>query len=265
MAVCRLTFHVEGEDDPVLDREGIRLSPKTPPPGIAPEEFEEALLGLEEGEERKIPVPSFPEDFPTESARGKAGELSVTGTEVYRLVPPPEDEVFEAFEVEDEDGLRAKLRERLLEAKAQQEDQRIEAALLERLLEETSIELPEPMVEERADQRVKELEKSLAEEDLDATALEARLAEERAQSYEQQARALRAMYLIEEIAKREELLVTRDDIASELHEIARRNDSSVEEVGKYYQEQGLVQQLGIELLERKVRSFLRESADIQGR
>ena len=95
--------------------------------------------------------------------------------------------------------------------------------------------------------------------------LEARLAEERSQAFEQQARALRAMYLIEEIAKSEELLVTRDDLTDELNSIAERNGSTFEEVGKYYQEQGLLQQLGIELLERKVRRFLRESADIQGR
>jgi len=89
------------------------------------------------------------------------------------------------------------------------------------------------------------------------------LDEERPQTFEQQAQAPRAMYLIEEIAKREELLVSEGDLKAELQSIAERNGSTFEEVGKYYQEQGLLQQLGIELLERKVRSFLRESADIQ--
>lgn len=264
MAVCRLSFQVEGEDEPVLDREGIRLSPATPPPGIDADEFREAILGLEEGQERSIPIATYPEDFPNEAAQGKAGQLVVSASEIYKLVPPPDEEVFQAFEVEDEAALKETLTGRIREAKQSQENQRVETELLERLLNETTIELPEPMVEDRADMKVAELRKSLEDEDLDEAALEERLSAERAQAYETQARALRAMYLIEEIAMREELLISRDDLTAELHSIAERNGSTFEEVGKYYQEQGLIQQLGIELLERKVRSFLRESADIQG-
>ncbi|MFT5290908.1 MAG: trigger factor [Planctomycetota bacterium] len=266
MAVCRLSFKVDGIEDPVLDREGIRMSPTTPPPGVDEKEFQEALVGLTEGQERSITVPAFPDDFPTEEARGKPGALCVTATEVYKMVTPPDDEVFQAFEVEDEDGLKVAIKTRIGEAKAQQEDHRIEALLLEQLLESTTMDLPMAMVEERADLKVAELKKSLEdEEDLDAEALQGRLDVEREQALVQQARALRAMYLIEEVAKEEELLVSREDMMGEIQSIAQRNGTNAEEVGKYYQEQGLLQQLGIELLERKVRSFLRESADIQGR
>ena len=50
---------------------------------------------------------------------------------------------------------------------------------------------------------------------------------------------------------------------AELQRIATRNQASPEDVHKFYSEEGRGQQLAIELLERKVRKFLREKADIQ--
>ena len=76
-------------------------------------------------------------------------------------------------------------------------------------------------------------------------------------------RSLRAIYVMEAIAGKEELGVTDADVEGELRSIAARNGVEPAEVRKYYQEQGLFQQLGLELLERKVRNFLRETADIR--
>jgi FKBP-type peptidyl-prolyl cis-trans isomerase (trigger factor) len=71
------------------------------------------------------------------------------------------------------------------------------------------------------------------------------------------------VYLIEEIARVKELRVTQDDIAAELGAIAARNGTQPAEVAEYYREQGLLRQLGLELLERKVRRYLRASAAIR--
>jgi hypothetical protein len=76
-------------------------------------------------------------------------------------------------------------------------------------------------------------------------------------------KALRAIYLIEEIARAKELRITQEDIEAELSEIARRNGTKPEEVAAYYKEQGLLRQLGLEMLEHKVRRYLRTSAAIR--
>jgi FKBP-type peptidyl-prolyl cis-trans isomerase (trigger factor) len=56
--------------------------------------------------------------------------------------------------------------------------------------------------------------------------------------------------------------VSREDMRAELEAIAKRNQATVEEVGEYYKKQNLYDQMAIEILERKVRRFLRESAQI---
>ncbi len=56
--------------------------------------------------------------------------------------------------------------------------------------------------------------------------------------------------------------MTAEELDVELGAIAERNDAPIEEVRKYYVENNLNQQMAIEVLERKVRTFLRENAEI---
>ena len=72
----------------------------------------------------------------------------------------------------------------------------------------------------------------------------------------------KALFLLEDIAQAENLQVQNEDVDQKFQEIAQRNQTSVEEVKKYYQEQNLIQQLAMEILEIKVRTFLRENATI---
>jgi FKBP-type peptidyl-prolyl cis-trans isomerase (trigger factor) len=70
------------------------------------------------------------------------------------------------------------------------------------------------------------------------------------------------MYLIEAIGDKEELRVGQEELGEELRAIAARNRAKPEEVREYYVRNGLLNQLALELLERKVRAFLREHAKL---
>jgi trigger factor len=125
------------------------------------------------------------------------------------------------------------------------------------------MELPEPMLEAQVQARIGELRQSLVEQEMPPEEVEKRLESETQNILASSARAMKAVYLMEEIAKAEDIQISEQDIVGELRGIAQRNNTDFEEVRKYYQQEGLVQQLALELLERKVRSLLRESADIQ--
>ena len=261
MALVRLAYVVDGPSEPALEREGLRLSPKSPPPGVAPEDFEKAMTGAREGEERRFEL-TIPDDFPAEEARGKTGACVVTVKEAFRMRPASDEELCELVQAADRADLEAKVRERMEEARARQEEQRIENVLLEKLIEAHPMELPEPVVENQVEARLTELRQGLEAQGLAGEALEQRLTDEQKELRSSSEKALRAVYLMEEIAKRNELRVGAEDFAAEFQRIAQRNSVPLEDVRKYYREEGLFQQLALELLERKVRSFLRESADI---
>jgi len=262
LCVAKLDFLRAGSEESLLAREGIRLAPKNPPVGVDPATFEEALVGARAGDERVLEL-LFPANFPVEEARGDKGRVRIVLSEVLRIVPPSDEELFKAFEASDAASLREAVRARMRTAKAEGEEQRIEAELLERLLEAHPMELPEPLVQDQVEAHQAELIERLKEQGLTEEEARKRADSERERARASAEKALRAVYLIEEIARQKELKVTQEDVAGELASIATRNGTTPEEVARYYKEQGLLRQLGLELLERKVRRYLRASAAIQ--
>lgn len=245
-----------------LERDGLRLAPSTPPPGVDPEAFEQALLGKRDGDEVELAM-TLPDLIEDEAARGQEGICRIVVKEAYDMVPPTDEALFALVEVESEDELRTKVRERLSEAKQQRETNRIESALLERLLQETTIDLPDPLLDEQTEGRLKQLHDRMAQQGVDHDEIHKTMEEQRPTAREEAARGLRALLLVEAIGEKEDLKVKREDIDAELSGIAERNQTTVEEVREYYSRNNLGQQMAIEILERKVRTFLRENAAVK--
>ncbi len=260
MAVCDVAFLYEGE--PVLERTGLRLGIHTPPPGVDPQAFEEALSGCRDEEVRECPV-TLPEYIETEEARGKEGICRITVNEAYDLVPPSDEELWALLEVSDAEALETRIKEKLEEAAEKRERDRIEAALLDRLIEETDLALPAPMLEEQTEIRLRNLAEEMVRQGVPPETIKDQLEEQRETAREDAEKGMRALLIVEALGEKEGLLVTEDEINAELENIASRNETSVEEVRKYYVENGLIQQMSIELLERKVRRFLYDQAEIK--
>ncbi len=263
MMLCNLGYTLEGEEKPCLEREGIRLTTKTTPWGIEAESFEKEVLGAKVGDERNFEV-KLPDEFPVEEARGKKATLNMRFDEVYKVTPPSDEEIFATMEVTTSAGMTEAVRARILDHKQGSENHRVENALIEKILQDHPFELPEVLVSDQVEGRLAELRENLEKEKLDAETVAERIATEREGAETASRQGLKAIYLFEEIAKEKDLLLKAQDFEAEFAAIALRNNTTPAEVQKYYaEEQGLVNQLGLELLERKVRSFLRESADIQ--
>jgi trigger factor len=262
MAVATLDFFRPGSKESVLTREGLRLTPATAPAGVDRATYERTLVGARVGEQRSMPM-EFTAGFPIEEARGERGEVRFTFQEILRVVPPADEEVFKAFGASDEASLRLAVRARIEKAKSESEEQRIETELLERLIEDHAMELPERLVDDQVEASQSELRAELAKQGLSEEEAKTRADGERERARAGAEKALKAAYLIEEIARAKELRVESADLSAELTSIAERNGTPVADVAKYYKEEGLMRQLGLELLERKVRRYLRASAAIK--
>jgi len=103
----------------------------------------------------------------------------------------------------------------------------------------------------------------MAGQGLSGEALEEQLATQEDAARASAETSAKAFFLIEAIAEAEKLTVEEEEIKAELQGIAQRNNASFEEVVSYYREQQIFPQLTMEILERKVRAFLRESADLK--
>lgn len=258
-----ISFHHEGES--VFDREGMRLNTVSVPPGVDAEAFAEGMKGAKSGDDLEFPM-ELPDFLEKEEIRGEQGTCRIHVNECMKLIPPTDEALVETLgeEVTDMDSLRKFVAEKLGENAQERENHRIETVLLDRVLEMTELELPESMVAQQTEGRLQQLQTQMegsgaSEEEI------AKSKEDEAESARAEAaKGLKALLVVESIGEKEELLVSNDDIEAELAGIAMRNQSSVDEVREYYSKNNLGQQLAIEILEKKVRRFLRENADVQG-
>jgi len=259
MALCKVElFH---DEQSVFVREGLRLGPGTSMPGMDQELFRQKMIGAKDKSSFELPL-TFPDDFEVEAARGKPGRCVVSVDQAFKIILPERAEVMKLVGQEDEAGFVAFVRERLVEAQKEQEQRRVENVLLERLIDQHVFELPESMVADQLRARQEQLRKELA----DGGASEARIAEQilgqEASARDAAIRASRGYFIIEALAQKESIQVSEEELLSELRTIAQRNRASLEDVTEYYKKNNLLGQLAMELVERRVRRMLRESAAI---
>jgi len=258
MAVCSLEWLFK--DEVVFKREGLRLSPAAPIPGVEPDLLKSTLTGTKEGDTVELEM-TFPPDFEKEEARGQVGNCRIKVDQAFSMVLPADDELKQLLEAGDAE-LSDVVKERISEAKANQEENRIEGAIIDKLVESHPMELPERMLEEQTKARLAQARKELSEQGLTEEQIEEQVTGQEDKVREVAAKGMRALFLIQAIAEKEELLVNNDDMKAELEQIASRNNSTLEEVANYYRENNLFDQMAIEILERKVRQFLRDSAQV---
>ncbi len=265
--IGNIAFEHEGKQ--VFDREGMRLNTASVPPGVDAEMFSAGLIGVKDGErlEFKMELPDFLEE---EELRGKEGTCVINVTQAMKLVPPTDETIITMLgggapeaEIKDMDGVRAFIKDRLAENAQERENQRVESALLDEVLQAVDVELPSSMLEQQTEARLNQLGSEMQGNGSSEEEIEAAKAEQKEGAYEEAAKGLKALLVVEAIGETEELLVNNDDMAQELTNIAQRNQTTVEEVQEYYSKNNLGQQLAIEILEKKVRRFLRENADIK--
>jgi len=121
--------------------------------------FEEQLIGMNTGEEKDITV-TFPVEYHAEDLKGKEAVFHVKIHAISHEELPALDDDFAAdvseFETlkEYKDDLKKKLQETADEQATAQAKQ----ALIQKIVENSEIDIPDPMVEEKLDEQLKEMD-----------------------------------------------------------------------------------------------------------
>lgn len=259
-AICAVEFFQGSES--VLKKEAVRVAPFTPVVGTEAEAFKKAMIGKKKDENFQIPC-NFPADFDVEAARGKKGKVTVSVSEVYKFLEPQDEEILKAFDFPDMETMRKETEKTILAHKEEQEDRRIENAILDEIIKTHKFELPERIVHEQSESALARFRQLKEAEGVTGEALAAELAAKQKESQENAVKQVKGFFLVDAIARKEKLFVTDEEMFAELQNIAARNQSSLEEVKNYYQQQNLLPMLRMDLIEKKVRGFLRESAKIK--
>ena len=124
--------------------------------------FEEQLIGAEIGKETEVNV-SFPEDYHAKDLAGKPAVFKCTVKEIKVKELPELDDDF-AQDVSDFDTLeeyKADVRKKIEERKAASAKAKKEDAVIEKIIEDAKMEIPDAMVKTQAEQGVDEFAQRL--------------------------------------------------------------------------------------------------------
>ncbi len=232
--------------------------------GTLPEEMEEGLLGLEKGQEKEIVV-KFPEDHINTQIAGKEIRFRVRLLDIRDLKLPELNDEFAKSIDKDLKGLedlKQRLKEELLARKEAKRDQELRLQLLEKISESVNFPLPESLVEQRL-----KFEIERYRTDLQASGTILKKEELNEKRLKEKFRPLCERYvkhtlIIEEIAKREGIRVTEEDMDKEFRRLAERSGKTPEVVRRSYQSEGLMDMLRDRLFREKVLDFLFKNAKV---
>lgn len=121
--------------------------------------FEDQVIGHETGEEFDINV-TFPEEYGAENLAGKAAVFKIKLREIkVKELPVLDDEfVKDVSEFNTVDEYKEDVKKHLTERREAQEDNKVENALINALLENTTVDIPQCMIDNEVDGYVRDYE-----------------------------------------------------------------------------------------------------------
>lgn len=226
--------------------------------------FEEQLVGAEIGKEVEVNV-TFPEDYQADELKGKAALFKCTIKEIKEKELPELDDEF-ASEVSEFDTLeeyKADVKATLTERKAKEAKDAKEAAVIEAIVNDSEMEIPEAMLATQQKQMVDEFAQRIQMQGLSldqyfqftGTNYDKMVEQVKPQAEKR----IKSRLVLEAIVEAEKIEATEEDYEEELKAMAEAYQMEVEKVKEMLPEKS-VSQIKADLAVRKAAEFAVEKA-----
>ena len=199
-----------------------------------------ALKGMKAGETKKEVVVKFPEDAAPEALKGKSCDYEIAVKSFRRRVLPDDKTFLESAKAESLDALRKDIRERL-EKQAQEadiENRRNQA--VELLLKKADFDVPASLVRRQTQNYLQDLAQRAQYAGLSADYIEQNRDSILADAENHATKQVRLSYILEGIAKEENLELSDDEIEKAMEKIAaaQREPTTAADVRKRFEDNG---------------------------
>nr|WP_227464892.1 trigger factor [Nocardioides lijunqiniae] len=228
------------------------------------EGLDEALVGMSAGDEK-----TFSSELVGGDLVGEAVEVQVSISQVQEQELPELDDDFaqEASEFDTYDELTADVRERLGRGKRLEQAAAARDAVLEVLLDRVEVPLPETMVTDELNARRANIEQQLGNAGIPMEKYledEGQTVEEFEADLDRRVReAVAAQFLLDEVAKKEELGVDQQELSSHLVRRAQQSGQDPQEFANHMFEHNHIPEMVQEILRGKALAAIVETAVVK--
>ena len=199
--------------------------------------FEEQMVGMNIGEEKDLDV-TFPEEYHAEELAGKKAVFHVKVNSITETQLPALDDDFakDISEFDTLDEYKADVRAKLEAQAAERDNNVFTNAVIEKVMANATVEIPDAMVERQIDSMVRNFEARLAQQGLKLADFIKYTGQDeksfRNQYREQAEKSVRANLVLEAVENAEKFEATEEEIDAEIEKFAKQVGQDVENLKK---------------------------------
>jgi len=238
----------------------IQLGAKANPPG-----FDEHLLGLEPGATTSFTV-RYPADYPIGELANTDVSYTVTVKALKRRILPDLDDEFakDLGEFETLDALRARVREDLEHEALHAQERAVRGDLMKQLAARVPFEIPASLIEREMDRRIEDFARRLMDQNIDPRQAGIDWDAFRDSQRDAAREAVAGAIALDEVAHRERLEVSAEEIEREIGRYAERSGRTAAAVRARLEKEGGLSRIAAGLRREKSIDFLLARATISG-
>ncbi len=228
------------------------------PPG-----FDEELMGLTAGAQKTFDV-NYPDDYAIKELAGTKVTYDVTIKAIRKRIVPDLDDEFakDLGDFASLDALKARVRGDLEHEAQHESDRELRSDLMKQLATRVTFDVPQALLEREIDRRVEEFVRRLIDQEIDPMKTNINWEEFRERQREAAAEAVRGALVLDEVARRESVAVSADDVEAELAKYAERTGRTPAAVRARLEKEGGVGRLYAGLRRERAIDFLLSRATI---
>ena len=238
------------------DNVSVDIGGPANPPG-----FDEELIGLSVGENKIFDI-HYPSDYTIQELAGTNVQYDVTVKAIRKRIVPDLDDEFakDLGQFDSLDALRDHVRGDLEHEATHEAEREARGDLLRQLASKVQFDVPASLLDREIDRRVEEFVRRLIEQQIDPMRTNINWEEFRERQKEAATEAVRSALVLDEIARREGITASEQDVDEEIERYAQRSGRTPAAVRARLEKEGGLARLYSGLRRERTVEFLLSKA-----
>jgi len=226
--------------------------------------FEEHIVGMEADQKKEFDL-TFPEDFFKPELAGQVVHFDLHLKDIRELQLSELDDEFakDQGEFKDLEELKAAIRENMSRMKASDSEKALRRNLTNRLVNDNVFEVPPSLADKELRRIVQEYGDNMIKSGLENDKVREAILENEDHLKKTAGETIRLLYIITQIAEKEDIEASEEDIRDVVTGMAARVGKPEEDLMEEYSKDGTLSEIGFNIVREKVFTLLLEKANIK--